>query len=60
MRDMVARRDAQLVELAAARLNGDLVERVLALQTLLAPTRDGVEPLSYEALCDRFGFASPV
>lgn len=44
MRDMVARRDAQLVALAAARLNGDLAERVLVLQTLLAPTRDAATP----------------
>lgn len=40
MRDMVARRDAQLVQLAAARLNSDLAERVLVLQTVLAQTRD--------------------
>jgi hypothetical protein len=46
MRDMVARRDAQLVELAAARLNGGLKERVLVLQTLLAPTPDTATPLA--------------
>jgi signal transduction histidine kinase len=44
MRDMVARRDAQLIELAAARLNSDLAERVLVLQTVLAQARDRTPP----------------
>ena len=36
--------DAQLVELAAARLNTDLAERVLVLQTLLAASQDAATP----------------
>ncbi len=36
MRSLVARRDAELVEMAAARLNGALQERGRILQTLLA------------------------
>ena len=27
---------------------------------LLRPTREGVEPLAYEMICERFGFTSPV
>jgi len=35
MRSLVARRDAELVEMAAARLNAALQERARILQTLL-------------------------
>ena len=38
MRDLVARRDARLVEMAAERLNGELEARWLALQTLVPPS----------------------
>ncbi len=40
MRDLVARRDARLVAMAAERLNGELEARWLALQSLLPFSRD--------------------
>lgn len=49
MRDLVASRDAKLVAMAAARLNGDLEARWLALQTQLSPSRDPILALDTPA-----------
>ncbi len=44
MRTLVAERDARLVQVAAIRLNNNLRQRVLILETLLAPAASSAAP----------------